>query len=304
MGRAPLLMLGAVLAAGSARPTCAQGAGTGDVNAAAAYFAITSTPLGALPSMSGPPLGAERGVRVHGAFGYHDPAGAFSRRAYALGVDVPAAQTTVTLTAGLIDYACDAKEFVREASLPLSGFDCNHALMGGARWFAPLVAGGSVGVASATGTAAPRFALGVDASLGIASIDLGEMRIPTVAYPYGPAIGGAYGTLGMTGTAMTAGIGVPVALTGRTGGMTLTSYLAPRAAFGRLTSKSRAAGLGPDVAQLLDEESTESGSRFLLGGGLGIRFGDSAVGVDLGFQHVFVEQARTVIGMGVAYDRW
>lgn len=78
--------------------------------------------------------GAERHLRGHGAFGYHDPADAFSRRSYALGVDIPAVHTTVSFRAGLIDYACDAKQFVREALLPIPGFDCDHALMGGARW--------------------------------------------------------------------------------------------------------------------------------------------------------------------------
>lgn len=285
--RTPLLALATLLAA-SARPLTAQDEEDFDVNDAAAYGAITNTPVGALPPTlaaqlaGGPPVG----MRLRGAVGYLDEEGPVSRRILGLGVDVPLAHTTLGLTAGLIDYACDEDEIQEESGVS-DGFeiDCNRGLMAGASWFAPLVAAG-------LGSGGTTFRMGVDATLGMSSLDLLKVSFAD------PDIPEVSGSVEETGIALSAGVGVPLGISGRSGALTLTPYVVPRFMFGRLTDKVDVEGLD---GILEDDEVTESGSRFMLGGGLGIRFDEAGFGLDVGFQHVFLKDAKTLIGVGFTY---
>jgi hypothetical protein len=285
--RTSLLALAALLAA-SARPVAAQDEEDFDVNDAAAYGAITNTPVGALPPALAAQLAgaAPVGVRLRGAVGYLDEEGPISRRTVGLGVDLPVANTTLGLTAGLIDYACDEDE-LGEQSEAGDGFeiDCNRGLMAGASWFAPLLAAG-------LGSGGTTFRVGVDATLGMSSLDIVKVSLSDPNFP------DQSGSLEETGTALSAGLGIPLGISGRSGALTLTPYLVPRFVFGRLTDKLDVEGL---EGILEDDEATESGERFALGGGLGIRFDELGFGLDVGFQHVFLKDAKTLIGVGFTY---
>jgi hypothetical protein len=56
-------------------------------------------------------------------------------------------------------------------------------------------------------------------------------------------------------------------------------------------------------SELGAEEDAESGTRFMLGGGIGMLFASSGLGVDVGFQRVFIEDGDTLVGIGVSYRR-
>jgi hypothetical protein len=135
MTRCTSLLALAALLAMSPRPVAAQDDEDFDVSDAAAYTAIVNTPVGALPPTLAAQLAgsAPAGVRLRGALGYMDEEGPVSRRMLGLGVDVPLAHTTLALTAGLIDYACDEDEILEDpgASAGIE-IDCNRGLMAGA----------------------------------------------------------------------------------------------------------------------------------------------------------------------------
>jgi hypothetical protein len=225
-------------------------------------------------------------VRLRGALGYMDEEGPVSRRMLGLGGDVPLAHTTLALTAGLIDYACDEDEILEDpgASAGIE-IDCNRGLMAGAGWFAPLVA-------ASVGSGGTTFRVGVDATVGVASVDVFKLSFSDPDFPE------QSGSVEATGTALSASVGVPLGISGRSGTLTLTPYLVPRFAFGRATEKVESEGFDVPAES---EELTESGSRFALGGGLGIRFDEAGFGVDVGFQHVFLKDAKTLVGIGFTF---
>jgi hypothetical protein len=294
--RSTLLALAATLLAAPARLAFAQEEQV-DINAAAAYEAIANTPLGALPPMLGAQIGAHLGTRsgdmsprrvgVYTAAGYLDEPGPFSRRSVGVGVDVPVSRTTLTLTGGMVDFTCDEAALAGDPS-PGESADvkCDRAYMGGARWFAPLVSfrfGGP-------GTSA--FNIGLDATAGYASFSRVKA---TFTFP-----DSATSAFEQKGIALSGSVGMPVAISARTGWMMLTPYVAPRFAFGHL--QDEVVTRAPDGSQS-DDKLTESGSRFMLGGGLGIRHNGSGIGLDLGFQRIFLPGANTLVGVGLTFGR-
>ncbi|HEU4563467.1 MAG TPA: hypothetical protein VFS05_02415 [Gemmatimonadaceae bacterium] len=244
----------------------------GDAGSAAAYFAITTTPLGALPPMVTPEMARSgaRGMGVRGQFGYIDEEGPSSIRVFGAGVDLPVGPGTLALTAGYLDFACDDG---LAGDIGIDDLDCKGGFIGGTSFSLPLVA---VPFGANTGSA---LTLGFDGSLGVGHGDVLEAS--------------AFGeSASLRATSVSAGLGLPVALAARSGSMTIVPHLTPRFAWGRASLESET----PDGK----ESDAESGTRFMLGGGFGLLF-QGGLGVHLGFQKVFIEDGNTLIGVGVSY---
>jgi hypothetical protein len=245
-----------------------------DPQASAAYLAIASTPLGALPPFVAALAGmGKTGIGFRGQFGLLDMEGSNSFRTLALGVDIPVGRGSVGLTGGLLDFACDEDQ-ASEFGLEL---DCKRGFMIGVNWLAPL----STGKVSEGGAS---FTIGIDGTVGFEKGDVLELRFP----PTGEF-------LKARNTSLSAALGLPLALVARSGTMALVPHLTPRFAYGRLSLEFEESGG-------VSEEDSESGTRFMLGGGLELLFGASGFGIDLGFQKVFIEDGDTVLGFGLSYQ--
>jgi hypothetical protein len=274
----------ALLAAVAVRPAAGQGEIIIDAEdgAQAAYFALTTTPVGALPSWIAYQLGdaSRRGIGVRAHFGSIDEEGEFSRRTLALGVDIALGGGTLGFTGGYHDLTCD-ENALEDIGLPgvSVDVDCGGGLVLGANWVAPLLTSPIGRGGGAT------FVLGVDASIGVGSGDIFTFR-----FDDGDDLNI---TTEISATSFSATAGVPVLLSARSGNVIFVPHLTPRVGFGRASLDVDGIGTGGD-----DEES-ESGFRAMLGGGLGILFDRSGFGFNLGFQKVFVDEGKTVIGLGV-----
>ncbi|MGH7718349.1 MAG: hypothetical protein ACREON_05835 [Gemmatimonadaceae bacterium] len=279
------LALALAACAALARPSAAQidivveGLDDGEQ---AAYFAITSTPLGALPSLVPFQLGGvarRTGLRAH--YGYIDEEGSLARRTLGAGLDIAVGPGTIGLTAGYHDIACDEDEL--EEELGLGGLDigCGGGFIIGGNFAAPLVQSPLNAAGSTT------FVLGVDAALGYGTGSLFELSLSDPGDPL---------SFEVDASSLSGGLGIPLLVVARTGGVTLVPHLTPRFAYGRVTLSVDTNVPGADA----DDES-EDGTRFMLGGGLGILFDGSGFGLDLGFQKVFVEDGKTMLGLGVRY---
>jgi len=246
-----------------------------DVNAAAAYAAITTTPLGALPaSVNARMIGLRRtGVTVRAQFGHMDEEGPVSYRVFALGADVPFGRGNVGLKVGRLDVGCDESEF-DDSGIDL---DCKGVTIAGVDWGQALLNNSL----SADGTTS--LVLGLDATLGYGTGDFLSARFDDAS------------SLEASITSVSASAGLPLALAAKSGRATVVPHLTPRFAYGRQTAKVTATG----DSFFQDEEGTESGTRFMLGGGVDMFF--SSVGVNIGFQKAFIKDGKTLIGVGLSY---
>jgi len=286
--RAPSLaratLVATLLAAGVGTPLAGQddGPNPGDV---ISYGAPSYTPLGALPPVARADLGgtAARRMAVHALFGYADQVESYSRRSYGLGVDLPVGRSTFTFVGGFIDFACDEDAVSQGGSPTDVRADCRSGYMGGASWFMPLVRA-PVGASERAA-----ITVGVDGAIGASTFDAYEFAVDDSANPEPLAVGAG-------ASVRSAAIGFPLALPVRSGGITIIPHMTPRYTFGRVSVKFTDSVLGT-------EDDTQSGTRFMLGGGIGILFASSGVGVDVGFQHVFIEDMVSLVGVGVSYRR-
>ena len=252
-----------------------------DENAAAAYAALTSTPVAAFaPAISARDagLGPKRmGFRFQ--FGHRDEEGDFSTRALGAGIDFPVGNATFGLTAGILDYACDEDQF----DDPEFGIDvdleCKSAMMAGASMSAPLVTGPFGGAGST-------YSLGLDGALGFSSGDILDFH-----YDDG------FETIDVeaSASAIAAAIGMPLSLVVRSPSLTVVPMLRPGIGWGRQAGEGEVNGESVDA--------TESGIRFMLGGGVGFLFTNMGLGISVGAQKVFYEDGKTVIGLGVTFGR-
>ena len=84
---------------------------SGNASAEAAYFAISNTPLGGLPSVLPRSLLAKpTGVSFRSHLGFTDEEGDVSRRLLSFGLDMPMGNGSLGFTAGISDYNCDFSE--------------------------------------------------------------------------------------------------------------------------------------------------------------------------------------------------
>jgi len=91
--------------------------------------------------------------------------------------------------------------------------------------------------------------------------------------------------------ALSATFAIPIALSVRSGNVTVAPLLVPRFGYGRTKDMINVFGERTD--------DTFAGGRFMLGGSVMVRFGDR-VGFDAGLQKVFIDQGETAYGVGVS----
>jgi hypothetical protein len=275
MRLAPLPTLSVLLASALAAPPLGAQLfpeeGT-DPNDGAAYFALASTPLGALPPIVSSDVmrATPRRLAVRALFGYLDEDGPFSRRVFGAGLDVPLGRSTVAVTAGYNDIACDIGDL---AGAGVS-VDCGGAIIGGASYTVPVLAA-TFGAAERTS-----LVLGADAAIGFGTRSPVEWTV-------------AGADTAVRTRTLSAGLGLPLALVARSGRLTITPHLTPRVAWGRTRYDVDA-----DSRRIFD--LTESGTRFLLGGGLAFRLDGPGLAFHVGFQRIFFEGANTLIGAGLS----
>ena len=90
-------------------------------------------------------------------------------------------------------------------------------------------------------------------------------------------------------------MGLPLSLVAKSPGVTVVPMLRPGFAYGHSSGEVEFDGE--------TEEASESGTRFMLGGGVGLFFVNRGLGLHVGAQKVFIEDGKTVIGLGVTFNR-
>jgi len=89
-------------------------------------------------------------------------------------------------------------------------------------------------------------------------------------------------------TLWSAGVGIPLALVTRGTGIQIGTFIVPTIGFGNFDASNNLSG------------ETLSGVRYSLGGGVGFYNLASTVSVNLGFQHVYISGAPTLVGLAVS----
>lgn len=239
-----------------------------DDGPAAAYLALTTTPVGALapapafmlrrPGQPSVPL------TVSARVGFVERADFIDQRTWAVAVAIPAGRAAFELTAGYVDVACPDVE--DDPDFPIR---CRGGWTVGAQLGAPVLS------RSLDPAGAQVLILGLEATAGYADLTLVEAEI------LGFELAG-------TAQSFSATAGLPLALVVRSGTVTVAPMLTPRIAFGR-SSVSTGSRFG---------DSEGSAVRAMLGGSVAVRVADR-LGFEAGLQRIFVEDAETTFGLGV-----
>ena len=240
-----------------------------DLNAAAACAAATMTPFGALTTqLPASWLGRSvTGVGFSFQFGSMDEEGDAGRRNFGVGIEIPTGRASIGLTGGYVDFTCD---------VPGEDVSCESAFMVGGRLATPLVVN-PIG----TGDTGQSFVLGLNASVGFGSGDVLDANF-------------AGETIKLSGTGLSVGVGVPLALVAKSGSITITPFIEPAFMWGRTKFDVESTfGSGDD---------TETGTAFALGGGVSFGF-TSGVSFDVGFKKVMLDEAKSLIGLGISFQR-
>jgi hypothetical protein len=240
-----------------------------DLNSAAACSAATMTPFGALPTLlPASSLGRTvTGLGFNFRFGSMDEEGDAGRRNFGVGLEIPMGNASLGFTGGFVDFTCD---------IPGEDVSCESAVMLGGRFAAPLVIN-PIG----TGDAGQSFVLGLNASVGFGTGDVIDANI-----------GGE--TIKLGGRGISVGVGVPISLIARSGNITITPFIEPAFFWGQ--TKFEVGGTFGSGDQ------TESGSAFALGGGVSFGFA-SGLAFDVGFKKVMLDEAKSLIGLGLSFQR-
>jgi hypothetical protein len=236
-----------------------------------AYVALIYTPVAGLPPL--PPvtdsLARKSGVSLIGRLGHTSRGnGALTLTSYALGVEIPRGRMRLGATLGYMSASC-GWEWDDEN-------DCSGDIMigGSARG---LITGRPLGEseppskgkkASASSSNQGRLIVGFDGSLG-----------------YSPRQGES---------ALAAAANLPTGLALQSGSVRIMPFLTPGIAYGRLGN----------VQFEEDEAPTSHGAIvFVVGGGVGLQFGTSGIGANLGFQRVLKGQGgATQLGVGMTWN--
>ena len=245
----------------------------------AAFLALSITPVGAFPDIIVPASSRRQPIGFRFHFGNLDEEGDISRRSFGAGIDIPAGTATLGFTLGVQDFVCpDEEDFGGGVTV---SYDCAKALMGGASFGMPLV----TNVLGAQGSS---LALGLQGTIGYGTGEevLGAtVSDPTFTESFSVSVSGLSVTLG-----------VPISVVAKSGGISVVPHITPRFGWGRATMKLFTGD------PTMDEEDTESGTRFMLGGGVGVLL-ESGLGFTLGFQKIFIEDGSATIGLGVSWNR-
>ena len=236
-----------------------------------AYVALIYTPVAGLPPL--PPvtdsLARTSGVSLIGRLGHTSRGnGALTLTSYALGVEIPRGRMRLGATLGYLSASCGF-EWGDEN-------DCSGDIMigGSARG---LITSKPLGEseppskgkrASASSSNDGRLIVGFDGSLG-----------------YSPRQGES---------ALAAAASLPTGVALQSGSLRITPFLTPGVAYGRLGN----------VEFEEDEGPTSHGTiTFVIGGGVGLQFGTSGIGANLGFQRVLKGQGgATQLGVGMTWN--
>ena len=92
---------------------------------------------------------------------------------------------------------------------------------------------------------------------------------------------------GVSATALGLSAGVPVTLVAKSGNMVFAPFVTPGFGWGRISSGG----------------ASESGTRPMLGAGLGLQNISNGWGVSVGMQKTFIDQGKSVIGFNVSYGK-
>ena len=221
----------ALVLSASAMSAQEEGPSIGDV---AAYMAINSSTVGALPPLATNTLAGAGGIGWHLQYGRMDWGSDVSSNAFAGGLDLSVGSGRLGLTAGYMTVDCP------------EGFDCEGHLMLGTR-YSQQIAGAALNPTS-------RWAMGLEAELGF-------------GFPEDEQ-------------AMAVAAGLPVKLTfGKN--VKVSPFLTPGFAYGRYKAG----------------DESESGTRFLVGAGLGLGLANG-VGVNFGLRKAFIEDGEMQYGLG------
>ena len=262
------VMLALVAIGAAAGRAAAQSAGE-----QSAYVALLYTPVGGLPPL--PPvsdsLARKSGVSLLGRLGHASrDGGALTLTSYALGVEVPHGRMRFGATLGYLSASCGTEwegDPGCAGDIMIGGsvrsMIANRSLSGND---APAHGKKS---ASASSGSDGRLVVGFDANVG-----------------YSPRQGE---------TAIAAAASLPAGLALQSGSVRIMPFLTPGLAYGRLNNIAY-----EDV----DEEPTAYGSiMFMIGGGVGLQFGTSGVGANVGFQRVMKSQGgATQLGIGMTWN--
>ena len=240
-----------------------------DLNAAAACAAATMTPFGALTtqlpaSWLGRPV---TGIGFNVQFGSMDEEGDAGRRNFGVGIEIPMGTASIGLTGGYVDFTCD---------VPGEEVNCESAFMVGGRFATPLVIN-PIG----TGDAGQSFVIGLNASVGFGTGDVLDADL-----------GGQ--TLKVGGRGLSVGVGVPLALVAKSGSISITPFIEPAFMWGQ-TKFDVESSFGSG-------DETETGTAFVLGGGVSFGFA-SGLSLDVGFKKVMLDEAKSLIGLGLSFQR-
>ena len=240
-----------------------------DFNEAAACGAATITPFGALPTqLPASWLGRSvTGIGFNFRFGSMDEEGDAGRRNFGVGIDIPMGTASLGLTGGYADFTCD---------VPEAEVNCESAFMLGGRFAAPLLIN-PIG----TGDSGQSFVLGLNASVGFGTGDVIDANL-----------GGE--SIQIAARGISVGLGVPIALVARSGNISITPFIEPAFFWGQTRFDVESSfGSG---------EETESGTAFSLGGGVSFGFA-SGLSLDVGFKKVMLDDAKSLIGLGISFQR-
>lgn len=203
----------------------------------AAYFAISVTPVGALPLMARSTMFDESPAPASFTARYGSQEDLHN---FGIGGDFRAGRSgRASLTLGVV--TCDG---------------CEGTFMVGADFIAPLVRS-----AVGTGATSPSLTVAINPSVGFSSPMEGD------------------------GAAVAAGVGLPIAVAMGEAGGQVAAFLSPGIAFGQVS------GSGESV----------SGTRPMLGGGIGLRLGKATISGSA--QKIFIEEGSVQYGLGIAVSR-
>ena len=263
LARAMLVVVALGAAAGAA--------GAQSADEQSAYVALLYTPVGGLPPL--PPvsdsLARKSGVSLVGRLGHTSRGeGSLTLTSYAVGVEIPRGRMRLGATLGYLSASCGVE---------WSGDnDCAGDIMIGGS-MRSMIANRSLsgndapahGKKSSSSGSDGRLIVGFDANVG-----------------YSPRQGE---------TAIAAAASLPTGLALQSGSVRIMPFLTPGLAYGRLNNIAY-----EDV----DEEPTSHGAiTFMVGGGVGLQFGTSGVGANLGFQRVLKSQGgATQLGIGMTWN--
>ena len=176
----------------------------------------------------------------------------------------------------LSDDAAGFNSFGASVSMPLSGFSL----------------GGSLGFMSPSAQGSKsNLMLGANAETNLGAWALGQGKNANLVTVSARGDFGWANPDDGTGTnnsitALSFSAGAPVALVLKNGDMTWAPFVTPGLGWGRLSAQG----------------TSESGTRFMMGAGLGMTH-RNGWGVSAGMQKVFIENGKTVFGLNVSYGK-